>query len=87
MIGFADTSLDIRDEDGVGGELEESFVLLLAGELALLGENSVGGFGRDDESAADVPGGVANGAVAVGPVDIFELSVTEDRDKVILMPG
>src|SRR6059058_5275928 len=76
----------VGDEDGVGGQFEQGFVLLLAGELALFGKEPAGGFGADDEGAADRSGGVAHGTVAVGPVDIFQLSVADDGNELILVP-
>src|SRR6185312_7038019 len=52
----------------------------------LTGGDAVGGFGAHDQSAADRTAGVADGAVAVGPVDVFELAVAEDGDELVLMP-
>jgi hypothetical protein len=87
VICLGDAAVEIGDEDGVGGEFEEGFVLLLAGELALLGEKSVGGFGGDDECAADLSAGVADWTVAIGPIDVFQVSISEDGDELILVPG
>ncbi len=53
----------------------------------MFGEEPAGGFGADDESAADGSGGVAHGAVAVGPIDVFQLSVADDGDELILVPA
>jgi hypothetical protein len=87
LICFGDAAIDVGDEDGVGGEFEECLVLFLAGELALFGEKSAGGFGADDEGAADRSMAIADGTVPVGPVDIFELSVADDGDELILVPA
>ena len=76
-------------EDGEEGWslLKEIGEPLLAGAEVLFGEEAAGGVGADDEDAADDSGGVADGAVAVGPVDVFEFAVAEDRDELVFVPG
>src|SRR5579871_5437080 len=41
----------------------------------------------DDERGPDIAGRVTDGAVTVGPIDVFELSVAIDGDELILVPG
>ena len=52
-----------------------------------LGEDAVGGLIAGDEDAEDMAFGVAHRAVAPGPVDVFEVAVAEDGDKLIFVPG
>ena len=50
-------------------------------------EHARGRLGADDERAADGAALVEDGRVAVGPVDLFDAAVAEDRDELILVPA
>ena len=75
-----------QSEEG-GGLLEEvgeAFALLLQ---LRFGNDRACSFRADDKRAADMAGSIADGAVAVSPVDVFEPAIAIDGNKVVFVPG
>jgi molybdopterin converting factor subunit 1 len=84
---FEDVVGAAKDGEEGWSLLEETVEPFLACAEVLLGEEASGCVGADDKGAADDSGGVADGTVAVGPVDVFEFSVAEDGDELVFVPG
>ena len=78
------------EDEAPGAHFADAFGLAEfagAGVEFALGEDAVGGLIAGDEDAEDMAFGVAHRAVAPGPVDVFEVAVAEDGDKLIFVPG
>ena len=77
-----------QDRDG-DRRLEQEVIALALDDRARppIGDDPLGGLGADHQGAADLAVVVEHGRVPVGPVDLFDPSVAEDRNQRVLVPG
>src|SRR5690606_34437729 len=93
LVALVDELEDVfgaaQDGDEARRLLEQALLALGLGGDALLGLDPFGRLDADDQDAADARRAavVADGAVAVGPVDFLALAVPGDRHQLVHVPG